>query len=73
MIAILKYREKKIYHAIYIKVFSDATVSYLTVSNDDDVFNTNNNETSFPELRRVFEEVFDNKSQEVSVLKYLNF
>ena len=37
------------------------------------IFNTTNNETAFPELRRVFEEDFQIKVQEVSVLKYLNF
>ena len=54
------------------KVFSDVTVSYLTVSTDG-VLNTTNNKTSFTELRRFFEEAFDIKVQEGSVLKYLNF
>ena len=72
LVAILKYKKSKIYHTIYIKVFSDGTVSYLTVSTDD-VLNAINNETAFPGLRRVFEEHFEMKLQEVSVLKYLNF
>ena len=59
-----------IYHAIYIKVFYDWTVSYLMVYTDDDL-NTTNNETYFPELRRVSEEAFEIKPQERSVLKYL--
>ena len=58
--------------AVYIKVFADGTVSYLTVSTDE-VLNTTNNENSFPELTRVFKEHFEMKVQEGSVLKYLNF
>ena len=52
------------------KVFSDVTVSYITVSTDDFI-NTTNNETEFPELRGFFEEHFKIKVQEGSVLKYL--
>ena len=47
-------------------------MSYITFSTDD-VLNTTNNETEFPELKRVFKEHFEMKVQEVSVLKYLNF
>ena len=54
MVTILKYKKITIDHAIYIKVFSDGTIYYLTVSTDD-VLNTTNNEKSFPELPRVFE------------------
>ena len=50
VVTTLKYKKITIYHAIYIKVFSDGTVSYLTVSTDD-VLNTTNNETVFPELK----------------------
>ena len=40
----------------------------------DVVLNTNNNnETYFPELRNMFEESFEIKFQEGSVLKYINF
>ena len=46
-------------------------VSYLTVSTDD-VLNINKNKTAFPGLRRVYEEYFEIKIQEGSVLKYLN-
>ena len=67
----LKYKKSKIYYAIYIKVFTDGTVSYLTFYTDD-VLNTTNNETAFPELTRVFEENFKLKVQDGSVLKYLN-
>ena len=49
---ILKYNKYIIDHAIYIKFFSDVTVSYLIVSTDD-VLNNINNETEFPELTRV--------------------
>ena len=53
VVTILKYKKITIYHAIYIKVFTDVTVSYLTVSTDD-VLNTTNNETEFPEITRFF-------------------
>ena len=72
MFTTLKYNKSKIDHAIFIKVISDVTVSYLTVSNDD-VINTTNNETEFTELTRVYEEYFEIKVQEGSVFKYLNF
>ena len=42
VVSILKYKKITIYHAIYIKVFTDGTVSYITVSTDD-IFNTTNN------------------------------
>ena len=51
-------------------IFTDSTVSYLTVSTND-VLNTNNNENAFPELTRVCEEHFEMKLQEESVFKYL--
>ena len=47
-------------------------MSYFTVS-DDDVLNTTNNENTFPELKRAFKENFELKVQEGSVLKYLHF
>ena len=71
LVTIIKYKAVKIYHDIYIKVFSDRTVFYLTVCTDDVVKNINN-ETKFHELTRVFEEHFEIKFQEGSVLKYLN-
>ena len=52
VVTIIKYKDITIDHAIYIKVFTDGTVSYLTVSTDD-VLNTTNNENAFPELKRV--------------------
>ena len=72
VVTIQKYKKRKFYNIIYIKVFSDENVSYLTVSNDG-VLNTTNNETEFSELRSVFEEAFEIKSQEGSVLRYINF
>ena len=72
VVTILKYKKRTIDHAIYINVFNDGTVSYLTVSTDD-VLNTTNNENAFPELTRVFKEHFEMKVQEGSVLKCLNF
>ena len=71
VVKIIKYNKITIDHAIYIKVFTDGTVSYLTVCTDD-FLNTTNNETAFPELTRVFEEHFEMKVQEGSVLKYLH-
>ena len=52
VVIIIKYNKSTIYHSIYIKVFNDVTVSYLAVSNED-VINTNNNETEFTELTSV--------------------
>ena len=52
VVTIISYKKRKNDHAIYINVLSDGTVSYLTVSTDD-VLNTTNNENSFPELTRV--------------------
>ena len=60
VVTIIKYKKRKIDHTIYIKVFSDGTVSYLTVSTDD-VLNITNNETAFTELTRVFQENFEMK------------
>ena len=71
VVFILKYKIIIIYHAICIKVFSGGTVPYITVSTDY-FLNTTNNETTFPELRRAFEERFEMKVQEGYVLKYLN-
>ena len=68
----MKYKKRKICHDIYINFFSDGTVSWLMVSTDD-VMNNTNNETEFPELRRVFEEDFEIKAQEGSILNYINF
>ena len=72
VVTIIKYKRITIYHDIYIKVFNGDTVSYITVSTDD-VINTTNNESAFPELTRFFKENFEMKLQEGSVLKYLNF
>ena len=72
MVRIIKYKNIAIYHSFYIKVFTDVTVSYLTVSTDG-VINTTDNETAFTELTRVFKENFEMKVQEGSVPKYLNF
>ena len=50
-------------------------MSYLTVYTDDFLHTTNNdtkNDTEFTELKIVFEEHFEIKTQEGSVLKYLN-
>ena len=54
VVTILKYKKSIIYHNIYIIVLSDVTVSYLTFDTDDFINTTNDNETSFPELTRVF-------------------
>ena len=44
LVMISKYKKSSIYYVIYIKVFSDGKVSYLTVSTDD-VLKTTNDET----------------------------
>ena len=54
VVTVLKYKKITIDHAIYIKVFSDITVYYITVYTDD-FLNTTNNETEFTEITRVFE------------------
>ena len=72
VVIMIKYKKITIYHVIYIKYFTDGTVPYLIVSTDD-VLKTTNIKTSFPELTRVFEEHFDIKTWEASVLNYLNF
>ena len=62
MVKILKYKKIIIDHDIYIKFFSDGTVSYLTISTDD-VINTTYNKTEFPELRRAFKKLSRLKSK----------
>ena len=42
VVTVIKYNKSTIYHDIYIKVFNDGTISYITVSTDD-VLNTTNN------------------------------
>ena len=54
LVTIMKYKKNTIYHAIYIKVFYYVTVPYLKVSTGD-VMSTNNNHTSFTELRNRLE------------------
>ena len=72
MITVLKYKITTIYHDIYIKIFSDGTISYLKVSTDGSL-NTNNNDIDFHELRKVFQESFEIRIQERTFLKYLGF
>ena len=50
---IIKYNKSTIDHAIYIKVFTNGTVPYLTVSTDN-ILNTTNDETECPELTKTF-------------------
>ena len=63
VVTIIKYKNITIDHAIYINIFTDGTVSYLTVSTDD-VLNTTNNDNASTELTRVFKEHFETKVQE---------
>ena len=72
VVAIMKYKIFTIDHSIYIKVFPDRTVSYLTVSNGD-VLNDNNNDTEFSKPRRFYEEFLEIKVQDISILKYMIF
>ena len=62
VVTIFNYKKITIDHAVFIKVFADVTVSYITVSTDD-VLNTTNNENLFPELKRVLKENFEMKVQ----------
>ena len=57
VVKIIRYKNITIDHAIFIKVFTGETVSYLTVYTDD-VINPTNNETEIPKLTRVFNEHF---------------
>ena len=68
----IKYKKSTVDHSIYIEYLSDVTVYYLKLSIDD-VLNTTNNDTAFPELTSVFEEHFEIIFQEGSILKYQNF
>ena len=52
----MKYKKSTIDRAIYHKLFSDETISYLTFYTDN-VLNNTNNEIAFPGPRKVFEEV----------------
>ena len=72
MVTIIKYNKSTLDCAICIKFFTDGKVSYIKVSTDDFINNTNN-ENAFPELTGVFKERFEIKLQEGSVLKYLSF
>ena len=71
VVTIIEYKKSITDHEIYINVFSDVTVSYIIVSTDD-IFNTTDIETEFPELTRVFEEAFEIKVREGYLPKYLN-
>ena len=67
-----KYHNITVDNIIHIKEFYDVTMSYPIIYTDDDL-NNYNNETSTPELIKVFEEEFEIKFKEISVLKYFNF
>ena len=58
----IRYKKSIFYHAIYIKVLSDGTMSYLVVSTGD-VLNTTNNEKNIPELRKISQDYFEIKVQ----------
>ena len=62
VVTILKYKKSKIDHDIYIKLFSDETVAHLTIYTDN-VLNTNNNDTTFTEPTRFYEEYSEMKVQ----------
>ena len=67
VVPILKYKKRTFDHAIYIKVLTNGTVSYITVCTDD-ILNPTNNDAAVPELTRIFEEHFEMKVQEGSVI-----
>ena len=56
-VTILEYKKSTIDHAVYINVFDDVTVSYLTVSTDN-VLNTTNKDNAFNELLIFLKEHF---------------
>ena len=58
----MQYKKVTISHAIYIKVFYDVTMSYLTISTND-VINTTNNTKEFPELRNFWRNILRLKSK----------
>lgn len=68
VVTILKYNKTTIDHAIYINVLYGGTISCLTVSTNY-IINNTNNKTDFPYLIKVFQESFEIKIQEGSVLK----
>ena len=68
MVTVIYYNKSTTNNDIYIKAFSDGTVSYLTISTDD-VLNSTNNETVFTELINILEEYFDIKIKEGSILE----
>ena len=68
VVTFLKYNKIPIDHAVYIKFFTNGSLSYLKVLTHG-VLNTTNNETSFPEITRFLKENFEMKLQEGSVLK----
>ena len=72
VVTIITYKKDKIDNAIFIKVFSGVTVSYITGVTAD-VLNTTNNDIASTELTRVLEKHFEMKLQGGSVLNYLNF
>ena len=55
VVIIMKQRKITIYHAIYIRVFYDGTVYFITFYTDY-VLYTTNNKTAFNELKNVFQE-----------------
>ena len=57
VVVVLKYNKINIYHAIYIKVLYDGTVSIIMVYKYG-VINNTSNDTEFTEPRRFFEEYF---------------
>ena len=57
---------------MYVKICFNVTVSYLTVSTNDFLNNTNNNK-AFQEIKILFEDNFKITTQKGSVLKHLNF
>ena len=62
VVTIIRYKKITIDHDIYIKVFYDGAVSYLTVSTND-VLNTTNNNTELTELTIVLKNTLGLKSK----------
>ena len=64
MFKIISYKSSVIDYSIYVKLFSNGTVSYLTFPIDDLLY-TKSNDNGFQELKNVFEETFESRHRKV--------
>ena len=66
VVTIIKYKKISIGREIYINLFTDCNISYITVSTDY-VLDTTNKVKDFSELRKVIEEAFNIKIKNCSL------